>query len=88
MKSKNKVKFSKNKENPVFQGLVTMYDMPMDDMPMEGMQTPQEFSEDEPLNIVFERLGITMEQFLRCVYENADTNTNENGMNSNIRNPR
>lgn len=56
-------------------------DIPMDRMPMEGMQTPQEFSEEEPIHIVLERLGISMEQFLRCVYESRNNNSN-NGMNN------
>jgi LysM repeat protein len=47
---------------------------PMEEMPMEGMQNTQEFSEEEPLNIVFERLGITMEQFLKCIYESENEN--------------
>lgn len=46
----------------------------LEEMPMEGMQNTQEFSEEEPLNIVFERLGITMEQFLKCIYESENEN--------------
>ena len=58
-------------------------EMPMDRMPMEGMQNRQEFSEEEPLNVVIERLGITMEQFLECVYEKTNNNTNGNNTNRN-----
>ena len=58
-------------------------EMPMDRMPMEGMQNRQEFSEEEPLNVVIERLGITMEQFLECVYEKTNNNTNGNNTNGN-----